>query len=305
MKKYIVTTTINPVTEAIEKFQKMSDWHLIVVLDKKSPPWYKLSFGTVLTCDMQDQIDSELSKKIGWNCIQRRNMGMLYAYLEGADLIALVDDDNIPLDNWGQNIYVDKEVEADVYEMLIPAFDPLFVTNYPHLWHRGFPIQWLKQRAPIKKIRKKIRPMIQANFWNGDPDIDAICRMEHAPECSFDSKYFPFSSTAFSPFNSQNTLLSRKILKDYFMFPHIGRMDDIWASYYVQALGASVVYAEPSVYQERNIHDLTVDFKNEELGYLQTAKLLEELKKKPDALFSYIPEDTLKAFELYKRHFKK
>lgn len=27
------------------------------------------------------------------------------------------------------------------------------------------------------------------------------------------------------------------MIKDYFLYPHVGRMDDIWASYYVQAKG--------------------------------------------------------------------
>ena len=35
---------------------------------------------------------------------------------------------------------------------------------------------------------------IQADFCNGDPDIDAICRMEHSPECRFKEKVFPFTS---------------------------------------------------------------------------------------------------------------
>ena len=34
--------------------------------------------------------------------------------------------------------------------------------------------------------------MIQADFWNGDPDMGTICRMEHRPDCKFDEKYFPF-----------------------------------------------------------------------------------------------------------------
>ena len=66
-----------------------------------------------------------------------------------------------------------------------------------------------------------------------DPDIDAVCRMIFKPECNFNKKVFPFFSKKISPFNSQNTLVSRKVIKDYFLFPHIGRMDDIWASFYV------------------------------------------------------------------------
>ena len=37
MKKVIVTTTINPPTEAIEKFQSMAGWELVVVVLGKGP----------------------------------------------------------------------------------------------------------------------------------------------------------------------------------------------------------------------------------------------------------------------------
>jgi len=40
--------------------------------------------------------------------------------------------------------------------------------------------------------------------------------------------------------------------KGYFLIPHIGRMDDIWAPSYVQAKGYRAVFNRASVYQERN-----------------------------------------------------
>ena len=51
--KYIITTTINNPTEAIHKFDNMSDWKLIVVGDKKTPLNYnlkKLLQNTVNDC---------------------------------------------------------------------------------------------------------------------------------------------------------------------------------------------------------------------------------------------------------------
>ena len=54
-----------------------------------------------------------------------------------------------------------------------------------------------------------------------------------------------------------NTFLTSKVLKNYFMFPHVGRMDDIWASYYAEAQGATVVYNKASVYQDRFIYTVT------------------------------------------------
>ena len=197
---------------------------------------------------------------------------------------------------------VSKKVDLDYYETDQIAFDPIFITNHSKLWHRGFPLQLLSKRE-FKKVSKSICPDIQADFWNGDPDIDAVCRMEHAPECKFDTVYFPFSSNKFSPFNSQNTFLSKKVIKDYFLFPHIGRMDDIWASFYVEALGFKVVYSEPSVYQERNEHDLTIDFKKEVIGYENNLKLLNELSINPKNILNFIPERSKDAFVLYQRHF--
>ncbi len=302
MKKYIITTTINNPTEAIHKFDEMHDWKLIVIGDKKTPVNYKLKNGIYLTPDDQENYDKDLSDAIGWNCIQRRNFGLIKAYELGADIVATIDDDNIPLDNWGKNLMISKNIESNYYETDDIAFDPISITNHPNLWHRGFPLQLLSKRK-YKKTIKQICPDIQADFWDGDPDIDAICRMEHRPECKFDKSYFPFSSNKFSPFNSQNTFLSKKVIKNYFLFPHIGRMDDIWASYYVESLGFKVIYNYPTVYQDRNEHDLTIDLKKEVIGYENNLKLLNELNMNPNNIFNFIPERSKDAFKLYQRHF--
>jgi hypothetical protein len=148
-----------------------------------------------------------------------------------------------------------------------------------------------------------LKPDIQADFWNGEPDVDAVCRMEHAPECQFDPSPFPMASNKISPFNSQNTFISGALLKDYFLFPHIGRMDDIWASYYLQAKGYKVVYGKPSVYQARNEHDLIKDMKQEYLGYENNLNIVRELAVDPEKIFSYLPEQSVQAFNLYRRHF--
>ncbi len=300
MKKYIVTTTINEPTEAIKKFDNLKDWNLIVAGDLKTPKNYKLKNGTYLSPKDQEKINKKLSKLIGWNCIQRRNFAIIAAYKKGADLIATIDDDNIPLPNWGKNLLVNKKLEIKKFITNEHAFDPLSVTNHNHLWHRGFPLQILKNKNKFNKIKKVNENFdVQADFWNGDPDIDAICRIEHSPECRFKDSLFPFTSNKFSPFNSQNTYLKRKVIKHYFLFPHIGRMDDIWASYYVEAKGFKVVYNKPSVYQLRNIHDLTKDMIKEYIGYEQNLKLIKEIKKKPNNIKKFLPKKSWEAFKLY------
>jgi hypothetical protein len=300
--KVIVTTTINPVTEAIRKFQAIEEWQLVVIGDLKTPKDYHLERGIYVTPEMQEKYDKELSDAIGWNCIQRRSFGLLWAYDLGAEIVAVVDDDNIPYDGWGTNLMLGRPVETNYYETDLPAFDPVGATNERKLWHRGFPLQLLAKRDYSQVSKKSVTPDIQADFWNGDPDIDAVCRMEHAPDCKFDPSCFPIAANKLAPFNSQNTFLTRNVLKDYFLFPHVGRMDDIWASYYVQAKGYKVVYGKASVYQDRNVHDLTKDMKNEYLGYEHNLNIVQDLAEDPERITKYLPERSASAFELFRRH---
>jgi len=303
MKKVIVTTSINPPTEAIEKFDALADWTLVVIGDRKTPVDYKLKQGIYVAPQEQEKYDKALSDAIGWNCIQRRNFGLLWAHDLGADIVAVIDDDNIPYQGWGQDLLIGKTVEVNYYETDLPAFDPIGATNEKHLWHRGYPLQLVPKRDYSSKSKKKMTFDVQADFWNGDPDIDAVCRMIYKPECKFDHSCFPLAANKLAPFNSQNTIIKGELLKEYFLFPHVGRMDDIWAAYYVQAKGAKVVYNIPSVYQQRNEHNLVVDMKKEYIGYENNLEIVEKAAKNPEKILDFIPAESKKAFELYQRHF--
>jgi hypothetical protein len=303
VKKFIVTTTINPVTKAVDLFQNMSDWELVVIGDLKTPKDYKLRRGTYVTPEDQEKYDKDLSDAIGWNCIQRRNFGLLWAFDKGADIVAVVDDDNIPYPHWGKSLILGKPAEVNYYETNLLAFDPVGATNEKKIWHRGYPLQLIPQRDYSNCNKRTVTADIQADFWNGDPDIDAICRMEHAPNCDFDENAFPIASNKIAPFNSQNTFIKREVLKDYFLFPHIGRMDDIWAAFYVQAKGFKVVYDKASVYQDRNEHDLVKDMKQEYIGYENNLKLIYDLYQDPEKILDYLPTRSVDAFRAYRRHF--
>ncbi len=297
---YIATTTINPPTKALKLFAKNKNCKLIVALDKKSKR-FNLKNSVVLSTKYQEKKWPKLSKLIGWNCIQRRNFAILEAYNRGAEIIALIDDDNIPYKNWFKNIYVDKKINCKEILTNKKIFDPVGYTNHSNLWHRGLPLELVNNRK--YKIGKKnlIRPDIQANFWNGDPDIDAVCRMIFKPECNFKKSLFPFFSKKISPFNSQNTLISRKVVRDYFLFPHIGRMDDIWASFYVTSKKYKVIYNEPTVYQQRNVHNLIKDFKDEYIGYTNSLNLVENLYKDSNNIYKFLPKKSSLAFDEWKK----
>ena len=300
MKKIIVCTTINPPTEAIEKYDSLPDWLLVVVGDHKTPNNYHLKNGLYLSPDDQIKISSKLSDLIGWNCIQRRNFGLLCAYNLGAEIICTVDDDNIPLADWGKELLINSNLTLKQYNTNELAFDPIGATNYKNLWHRGFPLELIPYRNYDNSSIMEIIPDIQADFWNGDPDIDAICRLEHKPECEFNDNYFPFTSNKFSPFNSQNTFINRKVAADYFLFPHIGRMDDIWAAYYVLSKGNKVVYNKATVYQERNVHNLIDDMKKEYIGYENNLSLIKDLYEDSEKILKYLPERSTAAWNVYR-----
>ena len=301
MKKFIVTTTINSPTKATRKFAEKKDWTLIVVGDTKTPHQeYKDINCVYLSPSIQETIYKELSDTIGWKSIQRRNIGFLFAYQQGADIIATVDDDNIPYDDWGENLLVGQEVECDLYEPEEIAFDPLSITNTPEVWHRGYPIELLQRRHRVEykgKVRRKV--LVQADLWDGDPDIDAMARLSLKPIVKYNIQK-PFCSNKISPFNSQNTFLSREVIPFYTVLPHVGRMDDIWGSYIMQYyFPNSVVYNKASVYQDRNVQDLITNLENEIIGYRNTLSLIKNL----DNYNSYLPEKTQEFFKTYQSCF--
>ena len=300
---YIATTTINKPTKALKLFAKNKNCKLIVALDKKSKK-FDLKDSIILSTEYQEKKWPKLSKLVGWNCIQRRNFAILEAYERGAEIIALIDDDNIPYNNWFKNIYVNNKIKCKEISTNKKIFDPVGYTNHSNLWHRGLPLELVNNRK--YKVEKKhlIKPDIQANFWNGDPDIDAVCRMIFKPECNFKKNIFPFFSRKISLFNSQNTLISRKVIKDYFLFPHIGRMDDIWASFYVTSKKYRVIYNEPTVYQQRNVHNLIKDFKDEYIGYVNSLNLVESLYKNSDNITKFLPKKSSLAFDEWKKLIK-
>lgn len=293
MNKVIITTTINEPTEALIKFSRMEGWDLIIVGDLKTPDdKFKETFKdqknvTYLSPYQQEIINPELSDILGWNNIQRRNFGFWYAYNNPKkyEIFSSVDDDNIPNEYWGKDLTIGKEIEVDVISTGDLFFDPIYAyTNgEERTWHRGFPEQLLNKRK--YKIEKTIKttPLVQADFWSGDPDISAICRIGNSPIWDYQKydKYYrgPFTTNELTPFNSQNTFFHRSVFHEYMMICNIGRYDDIWGAYILQKkinLRSKIVFNRITVQQDRNEHDLIKDLKNEVFGYENTEKLISE-----------------------------
>jgi hypothetical protein len=307
MKKVIVTTTIHRPSEATRRFSLRKDWTFIIVGDMQTPHdlYHELEMehGNVmyLSPAMQEKKYKELSDAIGWKKIQRRNIGFVEAFRLGADIIATVDDDNIPYEDWGSDILVGREVEVDLYEPRERVFDPLSVTQARLFWHRGFPIELLQKRLEVEykgKVRRKV--LVQADLWDGDPDIDALARLSFRPIVRYSDIHAPYCSNKIAPFNSQNTFLSREVLPFYAVLPYVGRMDDIWGSYILQHFFPdSVIYNRASVYQERNEQDLITNLEREIVGYRNTLKLIDNLER----FESMLPPEAVKFYQIYRKQF--
>ncbi len=306
LKRYIIMTTVSRPTPATIAFCHIANdkkWRLIVVGDRQTPHrayrrcMKEFENVVYLHPDEQGERYPVLSDAIGWNSSQRRNIGFVYAYEMGAEVIATVDDDNLPYPTWGDRIYLNQDVEVDMWTTRDWAFDPLCGTGRPDYWHRGFPIECVPGRHErvTYKGRAMSRCLVQADLWDGDPDIDAIARISSQPRVKFNLTR-PFASDRPVPFNSQNTFLSRMVIPSYCMLPHVGRSEDIWAAYILQVNHPrTVIFGPPSVYQARNDHDLVTDLENELFSYRHTYELVCDLPH----YRRYLPPKALQVLDVY------
>ncbi|NEP46076.1 MAG: DUF288 domain-containing protein, partial [Okeania sp. SIO2H7] len=84
------------------------------------------------------------------------------------------------------------------------------------------------------------------------------------------------------PFNSQNTVWSPQAYPLLYLPAYCSfRMTDIWRSFVAQRIcwenGWRVLFYSPTVYQERNEHNLMRDFEDEVSGYLNNDKIAKSL----------------------------
>jgi hypothetical protein len=305
MKKYIVTTSIYEPSEATKKFAQMQGWTLIVVGDKKTPHKAYDEINCIyLHPDEQERLYKNLSDAIGWNCVMRRNIGFVYAYTAGADIVATIDDDNIPYDHWGQDVKIGQTISVDRYTSYANVFDPMQCTNHPELWHRGYPLNCIPQSKHVEYLGKhEVTVQIQADLWDGDPDVDAVCRLTTGVENLKLIVEAPFTTPLYVPFNSQNTFISREALPYYMVLPHVGRMDDIWGGYICEFLtGFRPLFMPPSVFQKRNIQSIRRNLSDEVLGYNYTNEFINRLSEWETVLGVLSPK-ALKAFIAYRQEF--
>lgn len=321
-KLWSVVTTIFEPSEAVIRQSKLKNWCLVVVGDKKGPFSYDISSNTnfVFLSSVEQiamEVDYPISAILPWNHFGRKNLGYLFAIVNGAKLIWDFDDDNVLLAEDGipmsipnfpiiemntMTLSSSEKFELTVLEPILPmSKDQAPVFNpYPFMgapsspcWPRGYPLDAIKYNYSEIKFVKKTLEMdevgIVQSLANNDPDVDAIYRLTQPLPFSFQTSPASISPTVisvphdiYSPYNAQATLHTYNSFWSLLLPVTVhGRVSDIWRGYIFQRLardiGVKLVFSSPIVAQYRNVHNYLADFDSEQHLYMRTGRLIEQL----------------------------
>lgn len=299
-KKWIVVTTINHPTKAIQKISEIvsvDGWRCVVVGDKKTPANWSAPGIDYLSYDDQMRMFGRLSELLPVNHYCRKNLGYLYAMRQGAEVILETDDDNIPYDSFG------KEISAEVEGEEISGTK--WVNIYKHftsrlIWPRGNPLDTVHDAGLVIGARTARAPL-QQFLADGDPDVDAVYRLLFKDPLHFEKRVPLFlKAGTWCSFNSQNTLFFKEVFPLLYLPCHVSfRMTDIWRSLVAQLClwseGSQLVFRSATVVQERNEHNLMRDFSEEIDGYLNNDRIVNRLVDLLDSHRGHPLQDVVRA----------
>jgi hypothetical protein len=274
MKKCIVITTINKPTPAIIKYSNMTCYDLIIVADRKTPiDEYKDVKCILLTMEKQKELFPKFCELLKKDHYCRKNIGYLYAIKNNYDILFDTDDDNLPYERF-DNILTNhfEKYEVSCQNKFLNVYK--FYTN-EHIWPRGFPLKHVnKTENYLMGESDESNISIIQGLVDGDPDVDAIFRLTSSTfnkDFKFEknNKMIILNENTYCPANTQNTFwLNKDIFYLLYIPSHVSfRFCDILKMYVAQKLinmgGEKISFIEPYVYQERNDHDLLLDFASE------------------------------------------
>jgi hypothetical protein len=285
MKVAIVTTTIYVPKVIALHHEFYPDAVYFISGDIKTPNREIREFlktipnGFYYSPEDQKALGYQCSDLIGWNTTLRRNIALLEAIKWDADIIVVIDDDNIPVNKNHVPLMVD--LLSNPFSGLQVSSDNNWIDTgrflLPRVIMRGMPFcrkEGVYTYSSV--IREKIG--IVAGLSVGDPDINAAEWLVNPPFVTnahdILNPVLLLDKQAFAPFNSQNTAYSKELSPLAFVVPFIGRYEDIWSSYIAKRILKQfdyyVAFGRPFSFQARNAHDYVYDLKTEMLGIEHT-----------------------------------
>lgn len=285
-KALIITSIANDQHHILKQFAtecKNRNINFIVIGDTKSPSDFKLDGCDFWGVDKQLTLPFDLAKITPTRHYSRKNLGYLLAIKNGATQLVETDDDNIPREEF----WSEKKREVKSFEFKNTGWVNVyhyFTKNI--IWPRGFPLEELqKKQSDLTSLKYDfVNCPIQQGLADENPDVDAVYRLTYPLPLNFDIKVkLALGKNAWSPFNSQNTYWFKEAFALMYLPSYCSfRMTDIWRSYVAQRIawecGWSILYHEPTVWQERNEHNLMKDFEDEISGYTNNLNICKELQ---------------------------
>lgn len=276
----VVITTIFGVTDSIRAFSALEGWRVILVGDRKTPELAREPASGIEYLSLEAQRNSgfALARKLPVDHYARKCVGYLYAMLSKAEMIWDSDDDNAPLTNRDTAPGLNGSYEVVESPKIVNAYK-LF-TDAP-IWPRGYPLQRIRDKSDIVSQMKSVS---KVSVWQGlaagEPDVDAVYRLVNAAPVEFRNRApVVLGRGVYSPVNSQNTIWYPAAFPYMYLPATVSmRFTDILRGYVAQrgmhASGQLVGFTSPTVYQERNAHDLMEDFEAELSCYIHAERLV-------------------------------
>lgn len=286
-ERVVVLTTINSDQHSgVQKLLEQSidhNFQLVIIADQKTPIWKSKLLDKVTFYDLnaQRRLPFEVASYLPENHYSRKNLGYLIAASMGFEWISETDDDNQLLENFWT---IPDEIRVAVSPIGARWVNMYALYGYPQLWHRGIPISEVRtsnQVAIDKRSSKFVKVGTVQGFANGDPDIDAICRMLYLPSVKFEkSGAFLTDGGVIAPTNSQLTHWHSRLLPlMYLPCSVLWRVSDIWrgviAQIWMNSNQWGTLFVGATGLQIRNEHNLLHDFRDEIPVHLHTSSLIE------------------------------
>ncbi len=282
----VVITSIshpNKVLCDIAQQAKQRDYQFIVVGDETSPSNFELEGCDFYSLEQQIASGLKFAELCPKRSYARKNIGYLLAIRGKASLIVELDDDNFPR----QSFWAPREREQYVHTLEAAGWVNVysyFTDN--QIWPRGLPLDAVQSQSPLWDSLNvnHVDCPIQQGLADANPDVDAIYRLLFPLPQNFRSdRRLALQTGTWCPFNSQNTSWWPDAYKLMYLPAYCSfRMTDIWRSFVAQRIawinGWSILFHEPTVWQERNEHDLMQDFNQEVPGYLYNRSICEALE---------------------------
>lgn len=295
MKHSVVITTINAPTFSLERVAKgaaENNWKLIIAGDSKTndEAYEARQDLTYLSFSNQKSSGYKLADIVPSKTYARKMFGYLQAFNDDSDYIIDTDDDNWPLSDFF--IPRDNLAFANADDGKCFSFRECgWVNIYQHfcpasnVWPRGYPLSRLKEPLPLQAARhQSIDSIIFQGLAEGAPDVDAVHRLVFPHQEYVFNAQVPIEirKAAYCPFNSQNTTWNKdSFFLMYLPFTCSFRMTDIYRSFIaqriVQEMGRGVLFHHATVHQDRNVHSIISDFRDEVMCYTDDGAYIDGL----------------------------